>query len=157
MARRESLPYLPPGTERLLMRDSLAHKLRVVSRLVMRNLEERIAEHGITAGMWFYLRVLWEHDGISQKELSERTGVVGPSTAGAMERMEAMGLIERRRSESDRRVSHVFLTAKGRRLERRLVPIAVAVINHAVAGLPRAEIDRVKRALDHMKENLDGA
>jgi DNA-binding MarR family transcriptional regulator len=157
MPRRETEPYLPPGTERLLMKDSLAHKLRVVSRLVMRNLEERIAVHGITSGMWFYLRVLWEHDGISQKELSERTGVVGPSTVGAMERMEAMGLIERRKCESDRRVTHVFLTAKGRRLERRLVPIAVAVINEAVAGLPRGEIDRMKRALDRIKANLEGA
>lgn len=150
-------PYLPPSTARLPMKDSLAHKLRVVSRLVMRNLEDRIAVHGITSGMWFYLRVLWEHDGISQKELSERAGVVGPSTVGAVERMEAMGLIERRRSESDRRVSHVHLTARGRRLEQRLVPIAVAVINEAVAGLPREELDRMKRALDRMRANLEGA
>jgi DNA-binding MarR family transcriptional regulator len=71
--------------------------------------------------------------------------------------MEAMGLIERRRSESDRRVSHVHLTARGRRLEQRLVPIAVAVINEAVAGLPREELDRMKRALDRMRANLEGA
>ena len=148
--------YLPPSTTRLPMKESLAHKLRVVSRLVMRNLEERIARHGITQGMWFYLRVLWENDGISQKELSERTGVVGPSTVGAMARMEAMGLIERRRDGADARVSRVHLTARGRRLERALVPIAVGVINDAVAGLPRAEIDRMKGMLDRIKSNLDG-
>jgi DNA-binding MarR family transcriptional regulator len=149
-------PYISPRAARLLMKDSLAHKLRTVSRLVMRNLEERIAEHGIGAGMWFYLRVLWEHDGISQKELSERTGVVGPSTVGAMARMEAMGLIVRHKSRLDGRVTEVHLTAKGRRLERTLVPIAIAVINEAVAGLPRDDIDRMKSALDRMKANLEG-
>jgi len=147
--------YLPPSTTRLPMKESLAHKLRVVSRLVMRNLEERIARHGITQGMWFYLRVLWENDGISQKELSERTGVVGPSTVGAMARMEAMGLIARRKDGHDARVTRVHLTARGKRLERTLVPIAVGVINEAVAGLPRAEIDRMKRLLDRIKANLD--
>lgn len=152
MAR--SAPYISPRATRLPMKDSLAHKLRTVSRLVMRNLEERIAVHGITAGMWFYLRVLWEHDGISQKELSERAGVVGPSTVGAMARMEAMGLVVRRTSKHDRRVTEVRLTPKGRRLERRLVPIAIGVINEAVAGIPRADIDRMKTALDRMAANL---
>ena len=147
--------YIAPSTTRLPMKESLAHKLRVVSRLVMRNLEERIARHGITQGMWFYLRVLWENDGISQKELSERTGVVGPSTVGAMTRMEAMGLIARRKDGADARVTRIHLTSRGRRLERTLLPIAIGVINDAVAGLPRAEIDRMKQLLDRIKANLD--
>ena len=155
MERRRS-PYIAPSTKRLPMKESLAHKMRVVSRLVMRNLEERIARHGITQGMWFYLRVLWENDGISQKELSERTGVVGPSTVGAMTRMEAMGLIARRKDGADARVTRVHLTPRGKRLERTLVPIAIGVINDAVAGLPRSEIDRMKQLLDRIKANLDG-
>jgi MarR family transcriptional regulator, organic hydroperoxide resistance regulator len=148
-------PYISPSMMRLPMKESLAHKMRVVSRLVMRNLEERIARYGITQGMWFYLRVLWENDGISQKELSARTGVVGPSTVGAMARMEAMGLIARRRDGADGRVSRVHLTARGKKLERTLVPIAIGVINRAVAGLPRADVDRLKATLDRIKANLE--
>ncbi|NJN51981.1 MAG: MarR family transcriptional regulator [Gammaproteobacteria bacterium] len=126
-----------------------------MSRLLMRNLEARVSAHGISQGMWFYLRVLWEHDGISQKELSERTGVVGPSTVGAIARMQAMGLIDCRKGEADRRVTTVHLTAKGRRLEATLVPLAIDVINEAVAGLSRAEVENMKAWLDHMRDNLE--
>lgn len=138
------------------MRESLAHRMRTVSRLLMRNLEERIAAHGITSGMWFYLRVLWEHDGISQKELSSRTGVVGPSTVGAIARMQAMGLIVCRKDAADRRITTVHLTAKGRELEGKLVPLAIDVINEAVDGLSRMQIEAMKGALDHMRANLGG-
>ncbi len=149
------MSYLRRNRRRLPMRESLAHRMRTVSRLLMRNLEERISLHGITQGMWFYLRVLWEHDGISQKELSERTGVVGPSTVGAIARMQSMGLIRCRKDQSDRRITTVHLTAKGKALEAKLVPLAIDVINEAVAGLPRTEIDRAKAVLDHMRDNLE--
>ena len=149
------MSYLRRNRRRLPMRESLAHRMRTVSRLLMRNLEQRISTHGISQGMWFYLRVLWEHDGISQKELSERTGVVGPSTVGAIARMESMGLIRCRKDQSDRRVTTVHLTAKGKALEAKLVPLAIDVINEAVAGLPRVEIDRAKAVLDHMRDNLE--
>ncbi len=141
---------------RLPMAESLAHRMRTVSRLLMRNLEERVSVHGISQGMWFYLRVLWEHDGISQKELSERTGVVGPSTVGAIARMQTMGFIECRKDELDRRVTKVYLTAKGRALEAKLVPHAIDVINEAVDGLSRERIEMVKTTLDHMRRNLGG-
>jgi MarR family transcriptional regulator, organic hydroperoxide resistance regulator len=69
--------------------------------------------------------------------------------------MEAMGLIARRRDGADGRVSRVHLTARGKKLERTLVPIAIGVINRAVAGLPRADVDRLKATLDRIKANLD--
>jgi DNA-binding MarR family transcriptional regulator len=140
---------------RLPMKESLAHRMRTVSRLLMRNLDERVAAHGISQGLWFYLRVLWEHDGISQKELSARTGVVGPSTVGAIARLTAMGLIRCRKRPTDRRVTTVHLTARGRALEAKLVPLAIDVINEAVAGLERADIERMKAMLDHMRRNLE--
>ena len=61
-------------------------------------LEKRIAAHGITRGQWYFLRVLWIEDGLSQRELSARVGMMEPTTVIALRSMEKAGLIRRVRS-----------------------------------------------------------
>ena len=38
-------------------------------------LENLTEPHGVTAGQWRILRVLWEEDGITQREISNRVGI----------------------------------------------------------------------------------
>jgi DNA-binding MarR family transcriptional regulator len=50
---------------------------------------------------------------------------------------------------------HVFLTPKGRALERKLVPLAVEVNRRAVAGVRPAEIAATRRTLRAVLDNLE--
>lgn len=118
---------------------STPYLIRQTSRLFMRALERRITRHGITIGMWFFLRVLWEEDDLKQAELSERVGVVGPTTVSAVERLEKQGLIERRKSETDRRLSHIKLTPAGRAIEKEIGHYAQEVADLGLAPLSREE------------------
>ena len=68
--------------------------------------------------MWYFLRVLWQQDGISQRELSQRVGMMEPTTASALNNMERKGFVRRLRNRTDRRVVNVFLTERGRALRR---------------------------------------
>ena len=56
--------------------DRLAHLVRDTERAFRRALQVRLAAHGVPFGHWSFLRILWETDGLTQKELSVRAGVM---------------------------------------------------------------------------------
>ena len=71
---------------------SLGYLVRDANRAFQRLLEKRISPHGVTRGQWYFLRVLWEEDGLSQRELSARVGMMEPTTVIALRGMEKAGL-----------------------------------------------------------------
>ena len=97
---------------------SLGYLVRDANRAFQRLLEKRISPHGVTRGQWYFLRVLWEEDGLSQRELSARVGMMEPTTVIALRSMEKAGLVRRSRSIADRRVTRVHLTAKAQAAAR---------------------------------------
>ena len=91
---------------------SSGYLVRDAHRAFQRLLERRIAPYGVSRGQWYFLRVLWTSDGLSQRELSARVGMMEPTTVIALRSMEKAGLIHRVRSGDDRRKVRVLLTAK---------------------------------------------
>jgi DNA-binding MarR family transcriptional regulator len=134
---------------------SLGYLVRDANRAFQRLLERRIAPHGVTRGQWYFLRVLWEQDGLSQRELSARVGMMEPTTVIALRGMEKAGLIRRARSADDRRVTLVHLTPKARRLRNRLLKLSQGVNEQGAAGIEVAELDRFRRVIRRMTVNLD--
>ena len=134
---------------------SLGYLVRDANRAFQRLLERRISPHGVTRGQWYFLRVLWEEDGLSQRELSSRVGMMEPTTVIALRGMENAGLIRRVRGTDDRRVTRVHLTAKAQRLRERLLKISQGVNDQAAEGIDPAELVRFRRVIARMTENLD--
>jgi MarR family transcriptional regulator, organic hydroperoxide resistance regulator len=134
--------------------DRMAHLVKDAMRAFDRSLEMRLAEHGVPIGQWRFLRVLWETDGLTQRELSREAGVMEPTTFAALKAMTSRGLVARRHLAGNRRKVHVFLTAKGRALKAKLVPLAEDVNRRAVAGVPSSEITATRRTLLAVLENL---
>ena len=79
-------------------------------------------DFGLTEQQWRVLRVLWERERVSFGELADITLISAPSLVGVVDRVEAMGLVSRARSEEDRRVVFVVITDAGRDLEDRVMP-----------------------------------
>src|ERR1700716_4769526 len=73
--------------------DRLAHLVKDATRAFVRALQARLAEHDVSFGHWTFLRILWEHDGLTQRELSEQAGVMEPTTFSAIRSMEELGYI----------------------------------------------------------------
>ena len=120
----------------------------------MRELQGRLARHGVSFGHWTFLRILWERDGITQRELSDEAGVMEPSTHAAIRAMEELGYVKRTQLPENRKTVYVHLTRKGRGLRVKLVPLAKAVNRDAVRGLRPAEVETARRVLVAVTENL---
>ncbi|MGG5818379.1 MarR family winged helix-turn-helix transcriptional regulator [Falsiroseomonas sp. HW251] len=122
-------------TPPLPLEESLGFQVRDLNRLMQRALAARLAPHGVAPGAWYFLRVLWEEDGLTQRELAARIGMQEPTAVIALRGMEEAGWITRTRSATDRRKVHVSLTPAGRALRETLLPQARAVIAEATRGL----------------------
>ena len=134
--------------------DRLAHLVKDATRALVRALQERLAEHGVPFGHWTFLRILWEHDGLTQRELSAEAGVMEPTTFSALNAMEKLGYVARRRKGDNRKNVFVYLTPKGRALKRKLVPLAEEVNRVALGRLSAAEVARLRKTLLAIIENL---
>ena len=130
------------------------YQVRATHRLVQRALQVRLERSGVTLGMWYFLRVLWDGDGLTQSQLSRRVGTMEPTTLSAIGGMEANGLVRRERDTNDRRKIRIFLTEKGRRLKRVLLPSAIEVVRIATRRLTREQLDGLLAALAIVQESL---
>ena len=151
----------PPSTQVILRHwreavpdDRLAHLIKDATRALVRSLSIRLAEHKVSFGHWTFLRILWEGDGLTQRELSAEAGVMEPTTFSALKSMERLGYVTRRQVGSDRKKVYVFLTPKGRALKYKLVPIAETVNRIAIGGISTEEVARMRHVLLAIIDNM---
>jgi DNA-binding MarR family transcriptional regulator len=150
-----------PSTEAILRHwreavpnDRLAHLVKDATRALLRALQMRLTEHSVSLGHWAFLRILWERDGLTQRELSEEAGVMEPTTFSALNAMEKLGYVTRRRLPHSKRKVYVFLTPQGRMLKSKLVPLAEEVNETAAQGVAPDDIAVTRRTLFAIIENL---
>lgn len=134
--------------------DRLAHLIRDTERAFRRALQIRLAPYGVPFGHWAFLRILWESDGLTQRELSERAGVMEPTTFAAMKAMEGLGYVNRRQLPTNKKNVYVFLTDAGRALKERLVPLAEETNRISSAGMSAHDLATARQVLLAMIANL---
>jgi MarR family transcriptional regulator, organic hydroperoxide resistance regulator len=134
--------------------DRLAHLIKDSWRGLSRSLQMRLTKHSVSFGHWTFLRILWESDGLTQRELSELAGVQEPTTFAALKALETLGYIVRRQRPDSRKKVYIYLTPRGRALKAKLVPLAEEVNRIAVQGVSVADIAVTRRTLLAMIENL---
>jgi MarR family transcriptional regulator, organic hydroperoxide resistance regulator len=133
---------------------SVGYQIRMTHRMLQRYRQLLVEPYGVSAGMWFLLRVLWEEDGLTQCELSRRIGTKEPTTVVSLRAMLNAGFIQRVRNGVDRRKVNIFLTAKGRSLQKTAVPLAKHVVDTAVSGFSQTEVHQLLSMLDRIQNNL---
>lgn len=136
--------------------DRLAHLVKDATRGLVRALTTRLAKHKVSFGHWVFLRILWEHDGLTQRELSLHAGLMEPTAFSALTAMERAGYVTRRKMPDNRKNVHVFLTPKGRALRAVLVPLAAEVNRIAVERIAASDVVTTRRTLLAMIENIAG-
>ena len=134
--------------------DRVAHLVRDTERAFRRALQARLAPHHVPFGHWAFLRILWESDGLTQKELSARAGVMEPTTFTAMKTMEAQGYVTRTQLPHNRKNVYVHLSESGRALKDVLVPLAVETNLVSTHGVSARDLAAARRVLLAMIANL---
>src|SRR5438552_12611008 len=136
--------------------DRMAHLVKLAARGLARALQMRLTEHSVSYGHWTFLRILWDEEGLTQRELSARAGVMEPTTFAALKAMAQRGYLTRRRNPQSRKEMQVLLTPQGRALQAKLVPLAEEVNDVALRGVGSADIAATRRTLLVLINNLTG-
>jgi DNA-binding MarR family transcriptional regulator len=131
--------------------ERFAHLIKIAYRGFSRGLQMRLKKYSILYGHWTLLRILWQTDGITQRQLSEQARVKEPTTFGALQAMEKLGYITRQKMGKQVRI---FVTPKGAALKHFIVPAAEAVNSLALAGIAQEDLVVARRTLLAMIENL---
>ena len=135
---------------------SVGYQIRIAQRGFIAELHSRVAPYGVSAGMWFFLRILWQEDGITQSELSRRIGLREPTALMTVSKMSKSGLITRQRDAKDKRRINVFLTKKGLALKQQMLPIAHEVNAKALQDLSTREVELLLEMLRKINRQLAG-
>lgn len=138
----------------VLLDQSIGYLIRRTFRNLTRSLELRLAEHGLSTSMWFFLRAVWELDGQTQKELSEELGLRQPTTVSAMNNLEGRGLIQRVRNAEDRRKTNIYLTEAGKELRQHISQFANEVNEIALQDFTPAEAQQLERLLMRVNDSI---
>lgn len=111
-----------------------------------------LEELGLTYPQYLVMLVLWESDPRSVRELGEELGLDSGTLSPLLKRLEALRLVERRRSAQDERRVEVFLTDSGLALssKARSIPQRLA----AAAGLSAADLDQLRETLGRLTAAL---
>lgn len=134
--------------------DRMAHLVKDTTRSLQRALQQRLARHDVALGHWTFLRILWERDGLTKRELSIEAGVAEPTTFAALRVLEERGCVRLEQRPDNKKNVYVFLTPEGRRLKRRLVPLAEEVNAIAMRGVPEPDVATARRVLLSIIDNL---
>ncbi|EQB11145.1 MarR family winged helix-turn-helix transcriptional regulator [Sphingobium lactosutens] len=141
-------------TPQLDPEESLGYQVRRCHRRFDRLLNAYLSRHGLKSGFWYYLRVLWLGEGVTQKYLSDMTNVAENTTVTMINGMVAQGLVERTRDASDRRKLRIFLTDRARALEQEMMQYAIDINQVALAGIDPQEVEICASVLRRMSANL---
>ena len=156
-ATKREIPQSSPARpwREALSDERMAHLIKSAFRATSRALQDRLAKHSVQYGHWTLLRVLWQTDGITQRQLSTQAGVTEPSTFAALQRMEQLGYLTRAKVPGNQKQNRVFLTAKGAALRTLSVSAAEDINAAALARISPEDIAAARRTLITMIENLE--
>ncbi|GEO68297.1 MarR family winged helix-turn-helix transcriptional regulator [Levilactobacillus acidifarinae] len=115
----------------------------------------KIAQLGLHAGQDLILLTLLEQDGQSQNALVQQLRLNHSAVAKSVARMQKNDLVRTRKSTADKRVTLVFLTAKGRDLAHQAQQIWANVEAIAFTGLDAADRQAFSRIMTTVQQNFE--
>jgi MarR family transcriptional regulator, temperature-dependent positive regulator of motility len=116
-----------------------AHLARRFHQICVGAVAEAIEPAGITPGEYAVLVAIVDLPGLDQHRLAVALGIDPVSAGQRIDRLEAMGLVDRRVHPSDRRARVLNASRRGAALRRRLKPLALAAQERIMAPLTAAE------------------
>ncbi len=110
---------------------------------------------GLTYPQYLVLIALWAGDSVTVGHLGEQLALETSTLTPLLKRLEAMGLLTRRRSDNDERRVIVALTKKGQALKEKAADVTRCIVESA--GLPLSEFTRLTNDLRTLRINLEQA
>jgi MarR family transcriptional regulator, organic hydroperoxide resistance regulator len=115
----------------------------------------RLVTAGLTLSMYRVLAALWEKGEHRLGDLAEVTNVELSTLSRMVGKLAQRGLVSRGRPDSNGRTVRIELTAKGKQLAERFIPLATQHEDVSLHGFNAADIARLKADLVAVYRNLN--
>jgi DNA-binding MarR family transcriptional regulator len=134
--------------------DNVAHALvrttSALKRLTTQHIKEEFAITGIQAEI---LMLLVTEPAMLGNDLAAVVGVNASTVSHALDVLENLGLLTRRRCTDDRRVVRIALTHQARCVARRTIEISQHILDALTTGISKSDLQALQRGLKRMADN----
>ncbi|MCE7892023.1 MAG: MarR family transcriptional regulator [Sorangiineae bacterium PRO1] len=134
--------------------DSIVEAILYLYTESRRITKDLAARHGVTGPQLAVVKMLEPVGKLSLSELSWKIRARNSTVTGIIDRMEREGLVERRRSEDDRRVIHITLTRKGQRLATEIPVEPVQIFRQILSELSARDAAGLSRILTRLARRV---
>ncbi|HAS63299.1 MAG TPA: MarR family transcriptional regulator [Vibrio sp.] len=129
---------------------SFGWMVNVVANKAEKLFEAELKKHGLTVALWPTMMCLWEEEGVTQRDIAEKSKVENSTTTRTLDKLEKLGLVERRDDPNSRRSYRIYLTEQGKAIKETLIPIPVAVNQQVLSSLNEQEQKQIIALLQKM-------
>ena len=134
----------------------LGSYLRVTQHM-SRQFRNYFGQLDLTFPQALVLTILGEEGPLPISRLAQQTGSANSTVSGIVDRLEKMKLVERIRSEEDRRVIYVALTKEYRVRQKKMEPNVSAYLAKLLRDLSQQDLSCICAALDQLDAALEQA
>lgn len=145
----------PNPCESLMLDNQLCFALHSTSLLMTKVYKPLLQALGLTYPQYLAMMVLWEEDGLTVGEISNRLLTDPGSLTPLLKRLEGEGLLSRTRSREDERVVVVELTDAGRALQDKAMGIPHCILG--ASGLELEQLRKLQGDLIALRANLQAS
>ncbi len=128
------------------------YQVTVLADRIARRTSRIVKEYGLNISQWRVMAAIADTPGRTSVEVVTITpmdkGIVSRATKALLD----MGLVRREASQSDGRISHLYLTPTGTELYQTLIPMVEEVLQRSDASLTAIERERLSRYLAELIE-----
>lgn len=139
-------------SEALRLDNQLCFALHAASRAMTAAYQPLLETLDVTYPQYLVLMILWEEDGARVSRIGERLYLDSATLTPLLKRLEARGIVERRRNAEDERVVEIFLTPAGKKLEKKALAVADGIFCKMKLSLP--ELGRLRDELKALTKKL---
>lgn len=130
--------------------NSFGWMINVIANKVSKDFDLELKKHGLTIALWPTLMCLWEEEGVTQRDIAEKSKVENSTTTRTLDKLEKLELVERRADPNSRRSFRIYLTEKGKALEEVLIPIPIKLNKELMEALDTNEQQQIIGLLKKM-------
>ena len=139
--------------EFLKLKNFLPYRLSVLSNRISQSIADRYEERfSLSIPEWRVVAVLGEEPDLSAAEVADRTALDKVAVSRAVKNLLAGNRLERHFSSDDRRRSVLSLSANGRQIYEKVLPLALAYEKALLSGLNREEQKFLDSILDKLAD-----
>ena len=141
------------NSESLKLENQICFPLYVIAKEITGLYRPLLDELDITYPQYLVMMVLWENDGLPVNHIGEKLYLDSGTLTPLLKRLEAKGLILRKRKKEDERVVQVFISDLGKELQQKACEIP-SKIYHKV-GVSKEDWAELSNSVKKILNKLD--